>query len=109
MIPKLGFSIACFSSPHNALEAYRNGPDRFDLLLTDLTMPEMTGIELARNVHQLNPALPVILLTGYGKDIELTSPLNRYGITKFLKKPVQRSELGAAINEVISANKPQRA
>ncbi|WP_303681252.1 PAS domain S-box protein [Pelodictyon luteolum] len=109
MIPKLGFSIACFNSPHNALEAYRNGPDLFDLLLTDLTMPEMTGIELARNVHQLNPALPVILLTGYGKDIELTSPLNRYGITKFLKKPVQRSELGAAINEVISANKPQRA
>nr|WP_238974647.1 PAS domain S-box protein [Pelodictyon luteolum] len=107
MIPKLGFSIACFNSPHNALEAYSKEPDRFDLLLTDLTMPEMTGIELARNIHKLNPSIPVILLTGYGKDIELTSPLNRYGITKFLKKPVQRSELGAAINEVISANKPQ--
>ncbi|TCD48076.1 PAS domain S-box protein [Chlorobium sp. N1] len=109
LIPKLGFSISCFRSPLEALEAYRCGPGGFDILITDLTMPEMTGIELARSIHALTPAFPVILMTGYGKDIELTTPISHYGITKFLKKPVPQSELAAAINEVISATKPPPA
>jgi len=109
LIPQLGFSIESFSSPLNALERYRANPDTIDLLITDLTMPGMTGIELAAKTHEINPQLPVILITGYGKDIELTTPINRYGISRFLKKPVRRSELATTINEVISPHNPTAA
>jgi len=109
LIPQLGFSIESFSSPLNALERYRANPDTIDLLITDLTMPGMTGIELAAKTHEINPQLPVILITGYGKDIELTTPINRYGISRFLKKPVRRSELVTSINEVISPHNPTAA
>ena len=65
-------------------------------------MPEMTGIELAEKLHKTKPQLPVILMTGYGKDMELTTPLSHYGICKFLKKPVKLAELASIINEIIS-------
>jgi PAS domain S-box-containing protein len=101
MITKLGFKIQSVSSPLQALELFRENPEQFDLLITDLTMPEMTGIELAEELHITSPQLPVILMTGYEKDIEHTSPLNHYGICKYLKKPVKLIDLASTINDVI--------
>jgi PAS domain S-box-containing protein len=104
MITKLGFNIEALSSPRQALELFRQQPRRFDLIITDLTMPEMTGIELAGELHKTLPELPVILMTGYGKEIESTEPLSNYGISRFMKKPVNMKQLAATINEVISSN-----
>jgi two-component system, cell cycle sensor histidine kinase and response regulator CckA len=104
MITKLGFSIEALSSPQQALQLFRHHPESFDLIITDLTMPEMTGIELARELHKTLPQLPVILMTGYGKNLEFTTPLNKYGIRCFLKKPVNIKQLASTINEVISSN-----
>ncbi|WP_235585142.1 PAS domain S-box protein [Chlorobium limicola] len=104
MMTKLGFRIRALNSPVQALELFRRNPEQFDLVITDLTMPEMTGVELARELHETSPQLPVILMTGYGKDIEYTIPLSRYGICKFLKKPVKFAQLASVINEVISHN-----
>lgn len=101
MIAKLGFKIQSVSSPLQAIELFRKNPEQFDLLITDLTMPEMTGVELADELHLKNPKLPVILMTGYEKDIEHTSHLNHHGICKFLKKPVKLIELASTINDVI--------
>jgi two-component system cell cycle sensor histidine kinase/response regulator CckA len=101
MISKLGFKINATSSPLHALEMFRKKPGHFNLVITDLTMPEMTGIELAREIHKTSPHLPVILITGYEKDIEQTKSLNDYGICKFLKKPVRLAELAATINDVL--------
>ena len=101
MISKLGFNIKATSSPLEALELFRKKPDHFNLLITDLTMPEMTGVELAKEIKKISPHLPVILMTGYEKDIEHTIPLCDYGICKFLKKPVKLVELAATINDVI--------
>ncbi len=102
MITKLGFRIEAMSSPLQALERFRQNPERFDIIITDLTMPEMTGIELAEKLHRIRPLLPVILMTGYGKDMEQTTPLSNYGICKFLKKPVKLAELASIINGIIS-------
>jgi PAS domain S-box-containing protein len=101
MITKLGFKVQAVSSPLQALELFRENPERFDLMITDLTMPEMTGVELAEELHKTNPLLPVILLTGYEKDIEHTIPLNHYGICKYLKKPVKLVDMASTINDVI--------
>ncbi len=101
MITKLGFKIKSVSSPLQALELFRKNPEQFDLLITDLTMPEMTGIELAEELHKTKPHLPVLMMTGYEKDIEHTSSSNDYGICQFLKKPVTMTQIATAINEVI--------
>jgi two-component system cell cycle sensor histidine kinase/response regulator CckA len=89
------------SSPLQALELYRKKTGEFDLVITDLTMPEMTGIELTKELHNINPQLPVILMTGYEKDIEYTIPLSDYGICQFLKKPVTMTQMATTINDVI--------
>ncbi|NTV05832.1 MAG: PAS domain S-box protein [Chlorobiaceae bacterium] len=99
IITKLGFKVQALSSPLQAIELFRKNPEHFDLLITDLTMPEMTGIELAEEMHKISPQLPVILMTGYEKDIE-TTPLSQYGICKFLKKPIKLTEMAATINDV---------
>ena len=104
MMEHLGFSVLAVSSPVEALEEFRKHPKAFDMVITDLTMPEMTGIELAREVHEISPSLPVALMTGYGKDIEYTVPLSQYGICKLLKKPVSISHLSQTIKEVMAAD-----
>ncbi len=102
MLTRLGYQICALSSPQDALERFRQRPDRFDLVITDLTMPEMNGITLANELHKTRPYLPIILMTGYGKDIGYNT-LNQSGICKFLKKPLKMTELAAAIREVISS------
>ena len=104
MITKLGFKIEAMCSPLQALERFRQNPEHFDLIITDLTMPEMTGIELVDEIHKTSPHLPVILMTGYGKEMQPAIPLNHYGICKYLKKPVKLVEMAATINDVIFGN-----
>ena len=101
MITKLGFKIHAMISPLQALELFRQSPERFDLLITDLTMPEMTGIELSEKLHETKPNLPVILMTGYEKDIKHTDSPGEYGICQFLKKPVTMTQIATAINETL--------
>ncbi|KUL26581.1 PAS domain S-box protein [Chlorobium limicola] len=101
MLSRLGYQICAFCSPREALERFRQRPDHFDLVITDLTMPEMNGITLAAELHKTRPYLPVILMTGYGKNLGYDT-LNQSGICKLLKKPLKMTELSAAIKEVIS-------
>ena len=102
MLTKLGFRIKAFNSPLEALDCFRQDPGQFDLVITDLTMPEMSGVDLASEVHATKPELPIILMTGYGKDLENIKALSQHGIRKFMKKPVRMAELSSTINEVIT-------
>lgn len=104
LLTQLGFRVKVFSSPLKALEVFRQEPAAFDLVITDLTMPEMNGIELVSALHEIREDLPVILMTGYGKEIENNASLARYGISRLLKKPVKIAQLSREINEVISAH-----
>ncbi|MCF8215514.1 MAG: PAS domain S-box protein [Chlorobium sp.] len=102
MLSRLGYHTETCNSPVDALELFKKKTDFFDILITDLTMPEMTGIELAKKIHSINPSLPIMLMTGYGKDIDHSRPLDYYGIIKILKKPVKMQPLASAINELIN-------
>ncbi|NTW51400.1 MAG: PAS domain S-box protein [Chlorobiaceae bacterium] len=101
MMNKLGFRIRALSSPLKALELFRQDPSQFDLVITDLTMPEMKGVDFAEALHQISPRLPIILMTGYGKDIEYIKPMQQYGISRILKKPVKMGRLSSTINELL--------
>lgn len=103
MMTKLGYNIRAENSPVEALKLFREQPDQFDLVITDLTMPEMTGIQLSSEIHKIAPSIPVILMTGYGKMIDHDMPLRHYGINRLLKKPLKLAHLALAVKEVLSS------
>jgi CheY-like chemotaxis protein len=100
MLESLGYeTVPRYSSP-DALEAFRARPESFDLVITDMTMPHMTGIDLAKEIFQILPHTPVILCTGFSEkvDEEKIKPL---GIEKLLMKPVSMRDLAFAIHKIL--------
>jgi len=97
----LGYEVTATTQPDAALAMVRADPNRFALVLTDQTMPGMTGVDLARQILQLRPELPIILLTGYG--LSLTSErIKAAGIRHLLLKPTSIHSLGTAVHAAIS-------
>ena len=101
ILTSLGYSVSSFSSSPKALEAYTQNPDGFDLVITDMTMPEMTGIDLAKKLRALQPELPVILCTGFSESID-EERAKSFGIREYIKKPVDRLTLAKAIQQVLN-------
>ncbi len=103
MLAALGYEVLAVASPERALETLASRADGVDLLVTDLSMPGMTGIELAAEARRRSPALRVVCCTGYG-DERAERMAKAAGISAFLRKPVDldtleetvRTELGAA-------------
>ncbi|NTW53259.1 MAG: PAS domain S-box protein [Chlorobaculum sp.] len=102
MLTKQGFEVCAIKNPREAIELFRQNPERFDLVITDLTMPDLSGLELSAELKKVNPRIQIILMTGFGKNIEDARTLNDYGISKILKKPVRLVDLVAAIKTVIA-------
>ena len=87
MLEHLGHTVVAQTSSEEALEAFRADPEGFDLVITDLTMPKLTGIELAKEILQLRPGCPIVLATGFGEN--LTPERTReIGFRHLLRKPV---------------------
>ncbi len=91
-----GYTIKTFENGRQALEAFRQTPDKYDLIVTDMNMPFMNGIDLARKVMELRPSIPVVLCTGYSKLINKEKALN-LGIRRYLDKPLT---MGCLMREV---------
>ncbi len=105
MLSRLGYIIETETSPVKAFDLFSRAPESFDLVITDLAMPGMTGLELAEKIHRESPGLPVILMTGYGSDIDEKAALERCGIRQILKKPVKLHILASSINETINLSR----
>ncbi|PVX70732.1 ATP-binding protein [Paraburkholderia unamae] len=99
-LAELGYEPVGFASPQAALDAFLSEPQRFDLVLTDQTMPEMSGIELIERLHALRPELPALLVSGYGTAL-LDEAARAAGVHAVLKKPVNREALGRAIRAAL--------
>jgi CheY-like chemotaxis protein len=98
----LGYNMVCMTSSTEALDAFRAGPDRFDLVITDLTMPDMTGVELAENILEIRSEIPIILCTGFSEAVT-SEDARKMGISGFLKKPVTIRELAESVRRVLDA------
>src|SRR5207249_11945465 len=96
MLKALGHTATTFGKPADALAALRADPAGLDLVITDLTMPGMTGVELARGVRQIRPDIPIILSSGYADEVP-EETLKTLGIVEVLPKPFQMQALGAAV------------
>jgi len=102
ILKKLGYKVVSLDSPEHALEMFRNDPYGFDLVLTDMTMPKLTGENLAKKMMVIRPEIPIILTTGYS---ELISPekARSIGIRDFLMKPLTIDALSSSIRKILKA------
>jgi len=101
MLDRLGYQVTARTSSLEALTAFENEPDRFDAVLTDQTMPGMTGIDLARRMLQIRPELPIILCTGYSNLVDETQA-KAYGIKGFAMKPLTKKGITALLRAVLT-------
>jgi len=100
MLGRLGYSVTVVNSSTEALSIFKHTPEVFDLVITDYTMPDMTGIRLAEKVNELRGDIPVILCTGFSDN--LSNALNgKAGICAVLKKPVTKSVLARRVRQFL--------
>jgi nitrogen-specific signal transduction histidine kinase len=100
MVERLGYRITTFNNPQKALDAFRNTPEIFNLVITDLSMPDMVGTELAKNIKSIRRNTPVIICTGHGDTINEQSAA-KWGVDACLGKPIMMRELERAIQDIL--------
>ncbi|RLC24006.1 MAG: hypothetical protein DRH56_07035 [Deltaproteobacteria bacterium] len=100
ILRNMGYRVETRTSSIEALELFRAHPERFDLVITDMTMPNMTGDRLAREIMKIRPGIPVILCTGFSERIT-REQARRMGIREFLLKPLVSRDLAAAIRKAM--------
>lgn len=96
MLEKLGYKVTVKTKSIEAYETFKNHPDRFDIVITDQTMPDMTGIELSRRILKVKRDVPIILCTGYSELVS-QSQVQEIGIRKLVNKPLSRNDLARII------------
>lgn len=100
-LTRLGYRVTSCGSPLDALELLKKDPAGYDLLITDMTMPHMTGDMLAKDAMAIRPDIPVVLCTGYSELIT-AEKANQLGIAAFLMKPFTISDMARTVRAVLS-------
>ena len=100
MLERLGYEVVTRQRSVEALELFRAEPDRFDLVITDMTMPHMTGDKLARELMKIRPDIPVILCTGHSKLVS-EAKAKDMGIRAFVMKPILKRTLAEAVRKAL--------
>jgi CheY-like chemotaxis protein len=103
MLERLGYRVTTEISSIEALKLFSSEPRGFDLVITDQTMPNMSGVELAKMLLEIRPELPVILATGYSTAIN-QEKAQALGISELLLKPNTAQSLGEAIRRALGQN-----
>ena len=99
MMELLGYEVVATTSSIDALEEFRSEPERFDLVITDMNMPNMSGVELTQNILSLRCNFPVILCTGSTGLIDEKKALS-IGITAYLAKPFTLARLAETVRGI---------
>jgi PAS domain S-box-containing protein len=100
MLEGMGYRVTARTSSIEALEAFRAKPDAFDLVITDLTMPQLIGTELARTILALRPGIPVLLCTGFS-GLAVQEKAKEIGIRDYVMKPVVKSDMAKKVRTIL--------
>jgi len=100
ILEELGYTVIATSSSAKALDIFSAQPDRIDLVITDMTMPGMTGADLAKEILKIRPDIPIILCTGFSEVIT-EGEAKRMGIREFLMKPLTLRDIALAVRNVL--------
>jgi CheY-like chemotaxis protein len=104
MLEQLGYTVTIRTASVEALELFRSKPKAFDLVITDMTMPNMTGDKLAVELIKIRPEIPVVLCTGFSRRISEESA-SEIGIKAFAFKPIVMTDLAKTIRTVLDEAK----
>jgi len=103
MLERLGYQVTSRTSSLEALEAFRSNPDKFDMVITDMAMPNMPGDKLSVELIKIRPDIPVLLCTGFSEAMSVEKAAS-LGIKGFLMKPIVMKDLAQKIREVLDKN-----
>ena len=104
MLERLGYKVTARINSKEALEAFKAKPNAFDLVITDMTMPNMTGDQLSKELKEIRPDIPVIICTGFSERISKENA-EAVGVNGFLMKPIIKSDLAQMVREVLDEAK----
>ena len=99
-LERLGYDVKSTTKPVEALEWFRADPGQFDVIITDMTMPRMTGDRLTAEVLKIRPQMPVIICTGYSERMS-AEKAEALGVRKYVEKPIDLRNLASSIREVL--------
>jgi len=102
-LSRLGYEVTGVTDSREALTLVRNEPDRFALVITDQTMPNLTGANLAAEILKIRPGMPLILCTGYSSVVSEASAM-AMGIKAYLTKPLERKTLAQTVRRLLDAD-----
>ena len=102
VLERLGYQVTSWTSSIEALEAFKAGPDKFDMVITDMSMPKMSGDKLAVELIKIRPDIPVLLCTGYSESMT-EEKIKNIGIKGLLLKPIVIKDLAKKIREVLDS------
>ena len=100
MLEKLGYRCTRHTDSSEALADFTARPEDFDLVLTDMTMPGISGEKLAEMIQRARPGIPVIVCTGHSKKLQEKSPAE-FGVDAILMKPLQQGRLAGTVRSVL--------
>ena len=100
LLERMGYEVTAMNDSTEAFETFSSDPSRFDLVITDQTMPGITGLNLARELLTIRPNIPVILCTGHSEAVTLDK-LKEAGVREFLMKPIAKKDLAETIRRVL--------
>ena len=101
MLQRLGYRVTSRRNGLDALAEFETHPDNYDLVITDQTMPKMTGVQLAKALLEVRPSIPVILCTGYSEIIDAEAA-KELGVREFVMKPFSVAQFSATIRKVLT-------
>ena len=107
MLDRLGYKVTVETDSYEALETFKAQPIEYDLIISDKTMPRLTGFDLAEEIKKIRPDVPFIICTGYSDEIEADKAA-RLGINRLIVKPLSMDDLAKAVRSVLddAAKKP---
>jgi CheY-like chemotaxis protein len=101
ILERLGYAVTGFIDAHSALDAFKADPDAFDVVVTDLSMPGLSGHDLAREVLKIRPALPVVMTSGYVRAADRELAL-QIGVRELVLKPDTAQALGEVLHRLLN-------
>jgi PAS domain S-box-containing protein len=106
-LESLGYRVDARTSARDALETFRNNPDGFDLVVTDMAMPKMSGLDLAEEILQIRPDFPIVLCTGF--DVNMNEEtIAEHGLQGIVYKPILRRDLAAVVRKTLDNGRMMR-
>ncbi len=103
MLRRLGHEVTALTNSQEALESFRQTPQDFDLVITDMTMPGLTGTDMAKEMLRIRPEIPILLCTGFSESVDLEKA-REIGIRDMLMKPTMKGELEKAIQQALAGS-----